>query len=143
MLNIKELGHIYTDHDYVQQEILEAKKLYQRNKWPIIDVTRKSVEEIAYDIASSSNSSADIEGLFVFLKENFLEKGFFETDLSIKKRPNASFLFFKFAIIRNKLINRIASSWINWIFEKRFFYYSFAFIFLSNIFLSVWRCFLM
>ena len=50
MTNIKELGNSYVDYENVQHEILEAKKLYQKNKWPIIDVTRKSVEEIAANV---------------------------------------------------------------------------------------------
>ena len=50
MTNIKELSHLYIDYEHVQHEILEAKKLYQKNKWPIIDVTRKSVEEIAANV---------------------------------------------------------------------------------------------
>lgn len=95
----------------------------------------KSVQEIASDIAKYSNSSVETEKLFIFLRDNFLEKGFIESELNIKKRPNASFLFFKFAIIRNKLINWISSTWINWIFEKRFFYFSLIFTFLLNIFL--------
>ena len=40
----------YIDYELVNQEIMEAKKLYQKNKWPIIDVTRKSVEETAATI---------------------------------------------------------------------------------------------
>lgn len=40
----------YIDYEIVAQEIKEAKKLYQKNQWPIIDVTRKSVEETAANI---------------------------------------------------------------------------------------------
>jgi regulator of PEP synthase PpsR (kinase-PPPase family) len=40
----------YIDYDQVQQEVLAAKKLYQQKNWPIIDVTRKSVEETAANI---------------------------------------------------------------------------------------------
>ena len=42
----------YIDYDKVQEEVLEAKKIYQKNKWPIIDVTKKSVEEAATNIIS-------------------------------------------------------------------------------------------
>ena len=31
-------------------EVLEAKKTFQKYKWPLIDVTRKSVEETAASI---------------------------------------------------------------------------------------------
>ncbi len=51
ILNINEGNNInYIDYDQVHQELIEAKKIYQQNKWPIIDVTRKSVEETAANI---------------------------------------------------------------------------------------------
>ena len=34
----------------VRKEILDAKKTFQKYKWPSIDVTRKSVEETAASI---------------------------------------------------------------------------------------------
>ncbi len=37
----------YTDIDQIQQEILDARRLYSRNKWASIDVTRRSIEETA------------------------------------------------------------------------------------------------
>lgn len=37
----------YTDIEQINEEIAEAKKFFLQNKWPIIDVTRKSVEETA------------------------------------------------------------------------------------------------
>lgn len=37
----------YIDPDAVTQEIREAKRLYAKHGWPIIDVSRKSVEETA------------------------------------------------------------------------------------------------
>ncbi|MDF2965656.1 MAG: synthetase regulatory protein [Rickettsiaceae bacterium] len=40
----------YTDYDKVVQECREAKRLFAAFNWPIIDVTMKSVEEIASDI---------------------------------------------------------------------------------------------
>jgi [pyruvate, water dikinase]-phosphate phosphotransferase / [pyruvate, water dikinase] kinase len=49
--NLNDMAnHNYIDYDKVYQEVLEAKKLYQKNKWPIIDVTKKSVEEVATNI---------------------------------------------------------------------------------------------
>ena len=33
-----------------KKEVLEAKKTFQKYKWPLIDVTRKSVEETAASI---------------------------------------------------------------------------------------------
>ena len=35
----------YSDIDAIRQEVLQAKRLYAKNRWPVIDVTRKSVEE--------------------------------------------------------------------------------------------------
>lgn len=40
----------YVDLELVEKEILESRRLYQRNKWPVIDVTRRSVEETAATI---------------------------------------------------------------------------------------------
>ncbi len=44
--NIKE----YTDLNYIKEEVEKSKKLFNKYKWPIIDVTRKSVEETAASI---------------------------------------------------------------------------------------------
>jgi hypothetical protein len=40
----------YVDMDAIRQELIEAKKLYERNGWPVIDVSRRSVEETAAQI---------------------------------------------------------------------------------------------
>jgi [pyruvate, water dikinase]-phosphate phosphotransferase / [pyruvate, water dikinase] kinase len=40
----------YIDMEKVQQEILESRRLFQRHRWPVIDVTRRSVEETAATI---------------------------------------------------------------------------------------------
>lgn len=37
----------YTDLDKVREEVAEAKRLFARQGWPIIDVTRRSIEETA------------------------------------------------------------------------------------------------
>ena len=44
--NLKE----YTELSYIKNEIEDSKKLFKKNNWPIIDVTRKSVEETAASI---------------------------------------------------------------------------------------------
>ncbi len=44
--NIKD----YTDLDSIKEEVAKSKKLFNKYKWPIIDVTRKSVEETAASI---------------------------------------------------------------------------------------------
>ena len=40
----------YTDIENIKKEIIDAKKTFQKYKWPSIDVTRKSVEETAASI---------------------------------------------------------------------------------------------
>ena len=40
----------YTNLDIIQKEMEDARKLFQKYKWPSIDVTRKSVEETAASI---------------------------------------------------------------------------------------------
>ena len=37
----------YVDADMVRKEVTEANRLFQRNKWKVIDVSRRSVEETA------------------------------------------------------------------------------------------------
>jgi regulator of PEP synthase PpsR (kinase-PPPase family) len=44
--NIKE----YTDLEFIKNEVENSKKIFKRNNWPIIDVTRRSVEETAASI---------------------------------------------------------------------------------------------
>ena len=46
-LNAADHVDDYSDIDMIRKEVLQAKRLYARNKWPVIDVTRKSVEETA------------------------------------------------------------------------------------------------
>jgi regulator of PEP synthase PpsR (kinase-PPPase family) len=44
--NLKE----YTDLNFIKKEVEDSKNLFKRNNWPIIDVTRRSVEETAASI---------------------------------------------------------------------------------------------
>ncbi len=51
MNSLKETENIkYTDLENIKKEVLEAKKTFKKYKWPLIDVTRKSVEETAASI---------------------------------------------------------------------------------------------
>ena len=51
MNSLKETENInYTNIENIKKEILNAKKTFQKYKWPSIDVTRKSVEEAAASI---------------------------------------------------------------------------------------------
>ena len=40
----------YSNLEFVQQELENSKKLFKKYNWPIIDVTRKSVEETAASV---------------------------------------------------------------------------------------------
>ncbi len=51
MNSLKESDNTnYTNLDDIRDEVLKAKKTFQKYKWPVIDVTRKSVEETAASI---------------------------------------------------------------------------------------------
>ena len=51
MTSLKETENInYTNIENIRKEIIDAKKTFQKYKWPSIDVTRKSVEETAASI---------------------------------------------------------------------------------------------
>ena len=51
MNSLKETENTqYTDLENIKKEVLEAKKTFQKYKGPLIDVTRKSVEETAASI---------------------------------------------------------------------------------------------
>ena len=40
----------YTDLQFIKEEVENSKKIFKKNNWPIIDVTRRSVEETAASI---------------------------------------------------------------------------------------------
>jgi regulator of PEP synthase PpsR (kinase-PPPase family) len=46
-MNAAEHAEQYSDLESIRAEVLRAKRLYARRRWPVIDVTRKSVEETA------------------------------------------------------------------------------------------------
>ena len=51
MTSLKETDNIkYTNIENIKKEIIDAKRTFQKYKWPSIDVTRKSVEETAASI---------------------------------------------------------------------------------------------
>ena len=51
MNSLKESQNInYTSIETIKKEVINAKKTFQKYKWPLIDVTRKSVEETAASI---------------------------------------------------------------------------------------------
>ena len=40
----------YTDLDTIKKEINDSKNLFRKYNWPMIDITRKSIEETAASI---------------------------------------------------------------------------------------------
>ena len=51
MNSLKEKENMdYTNLENIKDEVLKAKKTFQKYRWPVIDVTRKSVEETAASI---------------------------------------------------------------------------------------------
>ena len=51
MSSLREKGNTnYTNLEDIKNEVMKAKKTFQKFKWPVIDVTRKSVEETAASI---------------------------------------------------------------------------------------------
>jgi [pyruvate, water dikinase]-phosphate phosphotransferase / [pyruvate, water dikinase] kinase len=51
MLNQAEMTD-YVDPERVRSEVLEARRLFVRHGWPVVDVTRRAIEETAAEILS-------------------------------------------------------------------------------------------
>ncbi|MGE4371938.1 MAG: pyruvate, water dikinase regulatory protein [Xanthobacter sp.] len=51
-LNAVDSAGTYTDRDAVREEITFARRLCSRNGWPLIDVTRRSIEETAANVVA-------------------------------------------------------------------------------------------
>ena len=48
LLSMQEANETeYVDPELIKSETAEARRLFARNNWPVIDVTRRSIEEIA------------------------------------------------------------------------------------------------
>jgi regulator of PEP synthase PpsR (kinase-PPPase family) len=52
----------YVDPDVVRAEITEARRYFAKNRWPVIDVTRRSIEETAAAILSLYNRMQEERG---------------------------------------------------------------------------------
>ena len=51
MSSLKDNANInYVNFEKISEEVEEAKKTFQKYKWPVIDVSRKSVEETAASV---------------------------------------------------------------------------------------------
>lgn len=59
LLTLNEMTETeYVDEDAVRAEVVEANRLFQRNKWKVIDVSRRSVEETAAAILNTLSKRA-------------------------------------------------------------------------------------
>jgi regulator of PEP synthase PpsR (kinase-PPPase family) len=57
LLNLNEKRESsYIDTDAVRDEIVQARRLFERHGWPVIDVTRRSVEETAAAVLNILNA---------------------------------------------------------------------------------------
>ncbi len=52
----------YVDFDQVRAEITEARRYFTRNQWPVIDVTRRSIEETSAAIITLYNRRLEERG---------------------------------------------------------------------------------
>jgi len=52
----------YVDFDKVREEITEARRYFARNQWPVIDVTRRSIEETSAAILTLYNRRLEERG---------------------------------------------------------------------------------
>ena len=57
LLSIREEREsAYVEEEAVREEIIRARRLFERHKWPVIDVTRRSVEETAAAVINLLNA---------------------------------------------------------------------------------------
>jgi regulator of PEP synthase PpsR (kinase-PPPase family) len=52
----------YVDQDAVREETIRARRLFEKHGWPIIDVTRRSVEETAAAVINFLNARRGVSG---------------------------------------------------------------------------------
>jgi regulator of PEP synthase PpsR (kinase-PPPase family) len=45
----------YIDEDLVKEEVKESRRLFSKMGWPVIDVTRRSIEETSVAIINMKN----------------------------------------------------------------------------------------
>lgn len=52
----------YVDMEYMQRELAESRKLFMKHQWPVIDVTKRSVEETAATILQYAKKREEKHG---------------------------------------------------------------------------------
>jgi [pyruvate, water dikinase]-phosphate phosphotransferase / [pyruvate, water dikinase] kinase len=59
-MNATDAAEDYSSLDHIREEVLRAKRLYAKNRWPTIDVTRKSVEETSAAILTKLSARKNL-----------------------------------------------------------------------------------
>ncbi len=59
-LNATGAAEDYSDLDRIREEVMRAKRLFTKHRWPMIDVTRKSVEETAAAILTKLSARKNL-----------------------------------------------------------------------------------
>jgi [pyruvate, water dikinase]-phosphate phosphotransferase / [pyruvate, water dikinase] kinase len=59
-MNATDAVEDYSSLDHIREEVLRAKRLYAKNRWPTIDVTRKSVEETSAAILTKLSARKNL-----------------------------------------------------------------------------------
>ena len=57
-----KIFYLYVEHEAVQREVAYARRMFADNGWPVIDVTRRSIEETAAAIITLCNERATGSG---------------------------------------------------------------------------------
>ena len=58
LLNLNERRESsYVENDAVRDEIIRARRLFEKHHWPMIDVTRRSIEETAAAVVNLLNEA--------------------------------------------------------------------------------------
>ena len=58
LLNLNEHRESsYVENDAVREEIIRARRLFEKHRWPVIDVTRRSIEETAAAVVNLLNEA--------------------------------------------------------------------------------------
>jgi putative peptide zinc metalloprotease protein len=94
----------------------------------------KALDEISIIINARYGTLVNEEILEEYLKKQFLQKGFLESNIKIKKRPTATFLKLKIVLVKRKFITKVQARFLDFLFGKYFFYF-FGLLILTNSFL--------
>ena len=54
-------GNLYLDEEQIEEEVRNARRLFSKKDWPVIDVTKRSIEETAAEIMALLQSRKDKE----------------------------------------------------------------------------------